>query len=80
MDSGQTGNFTGRIAGLVPGAPGANFGIRVYTMIRGQRRKMGLGSCEDVPLATREKARELRRKIRNGIDRRKRRAPARQYY
>jgi len=32
MDSGQTDNFTGKIAGLVPGAPGANFGIRVNYM------------------------------------------------
>ena len=28
MDSGQIGNFAGRVAGLVPGAPRINFGIR----------------------------------------------------
>jgi len=38
-------------------------------MIGGQRRKMGLGSCDDVSLAeAREKAYELRKRIRDGAD------------
>ena len=67
-----------KIDGLhaVGGVPGLSLQIIgnsrswiLYTMIGGQRRKMGLGSCDDVSLAeARETAYELRKRIRNGID------------
>lgn len=67
-----------KIDGLhaVGGVPGLSLQITgnsrswiLYTMIRGQRRKIGLGSCDDVSLAeARETAYELRKRIRNGID------------
>ena len=41
----------------------------LYTTIGGRRRKIELGSCDDVSLAeAREKAHELRKQVRNGID------------
>lgn len=41
----------------------------LYAMVSGQRRKVGLGSCEQVSLAeAREKAREMQKQIRDGVN------------
>ena len=41
----------------------------LYVVINGRRRKMGLGSCSDVSLMeARDKARDIRKKILDGLD------------
>jgi len=59
----------GGVSGLSLQITGNSRSWILYTMIGGKRRKMGLGSCDDVSLAeARENAHEIRKQIRDGID------------
>jgi len=59
----------GGVSGLSLQVIGNSRSWILYTMIGGKRRKMGLGSCDDVSLAeAREKAYEIRKQIRDGVD------------